>query len=806
MRRFAVFATLALAPLLAPASAFCQSESSLLERGQTAFREARYEEAARILEQASAEDPLNAEAHYLLARLYTETPLQNRKKAESSLEAALNIEPDNVQFLVARLDQLRADSWNFITDRIREIKRSLIAGKILEIDPENAFAHEEMGVIYIHDFWKYRNALMAPILQGGVGSLDESERVSQQVAQEMDETYDPGSPFAPGSVFLADRFDMQALEALDVPVRDLSGRAERAYEHAIGHLHQALASDPRRRTVYDHLMRIYALKGEYEDALQMLQQMYIHYAEDPSLWTYLGLAHYRQGQMEAASKSFETGFRYMMPDVQEAYQNLDDILPDDEKKQYKEDPVAYASRFWTSKDPRHLTPYNERKLEHFARLTYADLLYGAPDLNLRGWQTERGQILVRYGLPRIDAVIVPSQAPTRNAWNDLSSDLEAPEQQSITGTAVQFVPVATADPTNALALKSQLEEFDMPGEMNTFNIWDYGDFKFVFEDPFRNGEYRLYSPSAQDIAGGMEAWLNDYVLRARETFRKLPDRYEYRSPARQIEMPYTVNAFKGAGNETDLYVHYGIPIVGFDPSKEMVELTANLGTFLINESRDILVERRRTIYGLQTAQIIPFEQTNLWVDSQQMTAPPGEQEISVEFETAGGGTVAVQRKEVTVPDFTTNRLALSDLLLAYRVEESPEGAPAQAGDVVRHGFSISPAPWSVFPNGRPIYLYFEAYHLAQDENGKTDYEVEVLLTPQDEAKGIGRLFKGLFGRGKGVSVRYSGSGSVSDEAQYQILDAQGRSPGAYTVLLHLRDNIARKTVVSQKELYLDAGQ
>ena len=65
------------------------------------------------------------------------------------------------------------------------------------------------------------------------------------------------------------------------------------------------------------------------------------------------------------------------------------FLPGEEEL-YEEDPVTYASRFWTSKDPRYLTPWNERKIEHYARLVYADLLYGSEGLELRGWDTERG--------------------------------------------------------------------------------------------------------------------------------------------------------------------------------------------------------------------------------------------------------------------------------------------------------------------------------------------------------------------------------------------------------------------------------
>ena len=83
--------------------------------------------------------------------------------------------------------------------------------------------------------------------------------------------------------------------------------------------------------------------------------------------------------------------------------------------------------------------------------------------------------------------------------------------------------------------------FDMFEEANTYNIWDYGDFKFVFEDPFLNGEYRLYSPSAAELTSGSLPWANDYTIKAKETIRKTPERYNYEAPGRQIELPFVVS-------------------------------------------------------------------------------------------------------------------------------------------------------------------------------------------------------------------------------------------------------------------------
>ena len=771
MRRLilGLICVLALAAAALPAAAQDQAASAL-EQGKEAFREGRYEAAARAFERATEEDPQNAEAYYLLARVYFETPLEDEKKASRAIDRAIELEPDNPQFLVGRLQQLRAESWNFFIEQIREAKRRELAHDILALDSTNAFAHEELGLSDIRDFWRYRNAVMLPTLQYGPSGYARSDvrdgslfgepdapvpfdpTLSEQPAVERSDPIPVGDLPEPDEVFLADRFDLEALEEQGVPFQDLSARAQRAYDRAIGHLQTALESDPRRRSVYDAMMQVHALKGEYEAALEMLEGMYTHFPEDPETWLYLGLAHYRAGNMDAADRSFQTAFEFMTPEEKAAFDGLDDLLPEDEERRYADDPVAYASRFWTSKDPRYLTPYNERKLEHWARLTYADLLYGAADLGLRGWDTQRGRIHVRYGLPQTDVVLLSN-----------NKDLLA----------------------------------------NAFNIWDYGDFRFVFEDPFRNGEYRLYSPPADEIGAGVDPWLNDYAIRAKETFREVPERYTYRAPGRQVEIPYLVNAFKGEEGLTDLYVHYGVPITEYDAGEERIDVTANTGAFLISGQRDILVERRRTIYGLPTSQVIPFAETSLWVDTQLMHAPPGEHEVSVEFETASGATVAVQRRGVDVPAFGLDRLALSDVMLAYHIEETEGVEPLADADVVRRGLSIRPAPWSVFSQRQPVYLYFEAYGLRQGEDGRTDYEVDISLVPKETARGVAKVFKGLFGGEEGVSVRYTASSTTPDPSEYQILDATDQPPGLYTLTVRIRDRLAGEAVEAEQDLFLE---
>ncbi|MDA0683877.1 MAG: tetratricopeptide repeat protein [Bacteroidetes bacterium] len=807
-KRFSRTIGIVLVALFSSIPIFAQDADPMTE-GILAFRSGNHSDAVTYFEEALKADPTNAEAHFLLARLYWETDLRDPSRAGKELEAALAIEPNNVQYMVALLQQLRAESRLFMVEQSREARRRRLAVDILKLDETNSFAHEELGATFIRDFWRYRNAFMYPALdflradyrsrteydpmagylvdQANAydlanGGIQESEIPNISIQQ-------AGVSWNPNNVFMADEFDVEALKSQGIPVLDLSERAQEAYDRAIGHLNAALESDPRQRTVYDHLMEIYSLKGEYDDALQMLSQMYVFFPEDPELWTYLGYAHYHSGNLEAASKSFETSFRFMDSETEYAFSHLENILPEDELKRYKEDEAAYTARFWTSKDPRFLTPFNERKIEHYARLTYADLLYGSPAVNLKGWNTERGQILVRYGAPQGDVVIIPRSGSgvMQGAPAKMGSDQDP-----------------TGDSGLAIQVGRQGSGWDMFEEANTYNIWDYGDFKFVFEDPFRNGEYRLYSPSAEDIANGAIPYVNDYIIKAKETIRETPERYEYEAPGRQIELPYAVASFKGADGTTDVYVNYAVPITdAYDPSAEFISLTANQGMFVVAENRDMLVERRRTIYGLPISQIVRFDESNLWVDTQRLTTPPGNHEISVEFETAGGGTVAVQRRKVEVQDFSGTQLSMSDILLAYRIEEA-DLAEGSSSNILRKGLSIQPAPWTVFGTDQPIYIYFEVYNLAQDDTGLARYEVEAELTPKEMGNSLTRVFRGLVGGGgRGVSTGVPISVEASEDGQYLILDADNLDSGLFTLTVKITDQNSGRDVEMTKDLFLE---
>ena len=484
-----------------------------------------------------------------------------------------------------------------------------------------------------------------------------------------------------------------------------------------------------------------------------------------------------------------------------AYEDLGLFLTDEEKISEEDDPVAYRAQYWISQDPRLLTVYNERKLEHYFRQTYADLLYRSEGLNLRGWETERGQILIRYGPPNYDIVLHPQEDGIFSARQTLVGAIANSVTETVDSTG--GVPRTMEGSQSFGAVVSTARQaFE---DMNTYNIWDYGDFRFVFEDPFRNGEYRIYSPSAEEMAQQFDRHVNDYVRITKEIIRETPQRYEYVSHGRQIELPFLVSSFKGEEKQADLVVNYGIPLESsYDPSAPMIDVSAHAGTFLINEKREVLVERRRTIYGLPTSQVLSFAEQHLWIDTEEVQAPPGVHQVSLEFETMSGQTVAVQRRQIVIPDYDQPMLMLSDMMLAYSVEEMEEDRPPSSAEIVRSGLAILPAPWSVYSTKLPIYLYFEVYGLAQNTEGSTQYNVEITLTPKQTDRGVRRVLRNLFRRGQeGVSVSYDGSGSQSKESLYQILDSSRQPSGLYTLTLRVQDRVSGTESERVQDLFLE---
>ncbi|MXX98196.1 MAG: hypothetical protein F4065_06800 [Rhodothermaceae bacterium] len=282
-------------------------------------------------------------------------------------------------------------------------------------------------------------------------------------------------------------------------------------------------------------------------------------------------------------------------------------------------------------------------------------------------------------------------------------------------------------------------------------------------------------------------------------------RWNREKSARETELSLLVNSFKGDGRETDLIVNYGIPLESiYDFSGDTIKVDANFRTLLKDDKGEASVERTRDVNHLVASQVVAFPDQHLWVDTQEMEVSPGMHELVV-VQTTGEKTVEFQYQEVMLPDYNQNGVTLSDIMLAYSVEQVENDVSPTANEILRKDHSILPAPRNVFLTEWPVYLYFEIYGLALDGRGKTNFDVEVTLEPVNTDRGLRRAVKGIFRRNrhrKGVSVSYKESGSQSEELLYQILDISDQKEGLYMLTLVVRDNETGEESERTQSLFL----
>lgn len=143
---------------------------------------------------------------------------------------------------------------------------------------------------------------------------------------------------------------------------------------------------------------------EYEPARDVLRRALRDSPDDPDLLATLGAVLHALRRDSLALLAFDSAFTRMTPEARRVYSDIHPLLS--HKNEQRLDAadsahrVASVAEFWRSEDPLYLTPLNERRIEHYARVATANLLFGVPTMGLAGWDTDGGQTWIRYGRPR----------------------------------------------------------------------------------------------------------------------------------------------------------------------------------------------------------------------------------------------------------------------------------------------------------------------------------------------------------------------------------------------------------------------
>ncbi|NNE46652.1 MAG: GWxTD domain-containing protein [Rhodothermales bacterium] len=703
---------------IVPTVARGQETDSLFERAQRAFDDGQYGEARSFLEDAVERAPDNAQALHLLARTSLAQYPRDIKRAKTANNRAIALEPDNVEFLSLKLYRLHAFPSSAVPPLQTRRKQDL-AERILGLDGENELAHAVLGEVALEDYLNARSSVSFPDLD----NLDvlAPREAFYNAAYLLDPVLEPGVDSGGLGFRMSQRYGGTQIESVSK-----NEEARKRYELAVEHLQHALDTNPSRKSTYETLLTAATLEGEFEEADRVVELMLSHLADDPETWLFRGLVSFRLNRSAEASDAFKTALDLMGPESTAEY--LDTTLFAGHGPESESEPDETRS-FWAGRDPFLLTPENERRLEHLARMVYADLRFGDLYPDRRGWDTEPGEVILRYGVPLGEA-----QTSTR---------------------------------------------------LDKYLVLHYGDFFFKFMDLAKSGKLTFYSPKVGDggpsFAEIERAIDDDFTLISRRLFRERPEQFIYDRHGTRQAVPYMVSVLKGDTSELDVLV-----VLGVGASEHAESDQVRSAAFLLDPDGEIVrATDGAPIRGLQ----INREEDRFQVFSRSLAAPPGDYTIVVEYDRSDADEAGFHRRPIRIRPFPDHEPSISDLVLAYAVEEEAGEDPSR---LQRRGYSIEPAPWGVFDQGQPVYVYFESYNEAASAEHPFGYQIEALLTPYKDVDDLSRAAEKAFRsrRRRGVSVQYAGEARSRVEPQYLILDTKEAKKGTYLVGLRLIDETA----------------
>ncbi len=196
---------------------------------------------------------------------------------------------------------------------------------------------------------------------------------------------------------------------------------------ALGFFSRAVAADSSNLLYSRHLYMAYAERKKWQQLATVAARRARQFPLDFQAQLALGLATHRLANEMGATRAFDSAFVLMDETEANRLKNLSRIMRPRARKESKGqigDSASWSklpssqregleAMFWMMSDPLALTQENEFRLEFLARAVFADFRWTIDEMELRGSDTDRGDVYVRYGPPDFEMTIPGSTTDNR---------------------------------------------------------------------------------------------------------------------------------------------------------------------------------------------------------------------------------------------------------------------------------------------------------------------------------------------------------------------------------------------------------
>ncbi|MCA9742087.1 MAG: GWxTD domain-containing protein [Deferribacteres bacterium] len=170
--------------------------------------------------------------------------------------------------------------------------------------------------------------------------------------------------------------------------------------------------------------------------------------------------------------------------------------------------------------------------------------------------------------------------------------------------------------------------------------------------------------------------------------------------------------------------------------------------------------------------------------------PAGTYHAVVQIEDVYSKKRGFARFPFTLRTFSESRLAVSDIQLSPHIQETQEQF-----EFAKNGVLVTPLPSSRLGKNKPLYLYYEIYHLTQKQNGETRYKVEYKLRTADLQKSNQP--------GHSIALSEQRATTSAHQSEYLAMDASRFKAGDAVLEIFVTDLLNNAIAFSEVRLTLE---
>jgi GWxTD domain-containing protein len=687
----------------------------LAARGDTAAALSRIDEATKL-------HPTLAEAHYrrgmFLARQSGNGlgDMFKRRAAGAALEQALRIDRGNPYYYL-ELGLLRLKQGLQRHDAGRLFSRALRAARERGDPKMIAEIEAQLGEI---DYRRYQSVGHRRLMTGSGFRFDPDEAITNPHYAKN---------------FLAD----QSAEIEEAGELDL--------RQSESHYRAGASVWPAHDLSNAGLLGILYDEQRYEEFQEQARAFVRAAPDNPRSHLFLGLGLWRLARGREAAAAFERGLAMLPPQERAGLDDVSLILRRTDAEQYRALSSAqraeYDRIYWSANDPLRLTTENEHRLEHLARVAYTDLRFSAPELHLRGWDTDRGVIYVRYGPPPVIATFPPG---TEQFDND-----------------PRAVGVVTT-------------------------VWYY---------PERNLRFVFYGPPGYNFA----RFAGEFQAYAEDARYATPVRYDNIPLADALDsVAVQVAAFRHVSDpsRTEMVFFAGLPLTRMAEGVDLREGPMQSGLFVTDLLERPVVTERRDERVEFTAE------RHLERRTFTTALPAGDYRYRVEARQPTTNRAARGAGRLPVESLGGASLVLSDVIVASRVERRTEQPAGRADFLIDPNPAMRFVPgetvhlyWEIY-NLQPDSAGTVRY------TAEAILRVQSLERTGLVARAMGPVLDAIGLTAKGddpVSLRYDVSEALAGRDRlpaWVAVDLLRAPAGTYTLELGITDQVSGQTAVRRR--------